>query len=193
MAMLALKHYFHITREQFMQRLSLILVIIISAILAACTSTPAQPTAQPTVMQQPTRTSQPTITPVNFSTQVFPTAYIPPTSAAPPIVPVVPTQYPANYTPQPSLLNGGRGLTNGAIQNNGEFQVEGYCSTINPNYQIEEDGTRWYCTNNGVRMLAIGTAEFDNICVRTYNNPAAFAMQIEGSQPAIYRWRCFGY
>lgn len=170
-----------------------LLILALIALLVACTTTPAQPTTAPTITTLPSRTPQPTLTPVNFNPQTFPTAFIPPTSQLPPPAVIVPTLLPPNYTPEPRLLNGGRGLTNGGIMNNGEFQVEGYCQILNPNYGVDEDGTRWYCTNNGNRVVALGTAEFDDICVRTYNDPAAFGLQIIGNQPAAYRWRCFGY
>ena len=168
-----------------------IMLIVVIALLAACGS-PIEETAIPSITPLPSRTPQPTLTPVNFNQQSFPTAFIPPTSALPPISTIAPSPVPLNYTPQPSLLNGGRGLTNGAIQNNGEFQVEGFCTQRNPNWGVTEDGTRWYCTENGNRVFALGIAEFDSICIQTYSNPAAFAQQIVSSQPEAYRWRCFG-
>ena len=91
----------------------------------------------------------------------------------------------------PQLMTNGIGLTNGQTVTNGEFQVEGYCSSINPNYDVTEDGDFWYCTENGNRILILGVAEFDDICIRTYNNPAAFAMKNEGIAQAAYAWRCF--
>lgn len=102
------------------------------------------------------------------------------------VLPPTPTS-----TAPPQLLNNGRGLTNGQLVTNGEFQVEGYCSAINPNYGVDEDGTFWYCTENGNRILTLGVAEFDDICIRTYNNPAAFAQQVPDGGPPAYQWRCF--
>ena len=94
---------------------------------------------------------------------------------------------------QPALLNGGRGLTDGSVMNNGNFQVEAYCRTINPNYNVTEDRNFWYCTENDQRVLTLGVAEFDDICIRTYSNPAAFSQQIQNSEPPAYRWRCYAY
>ncbi|MEM9950503.1 MAG: hypothetical protein AAF846_02790 [Chloroflexota bacterium] len=91
----------------------------------------------------------------------------------------------------PQLLNNGRGMSTGTIMNNGEVEVEGYCSSINPTYGVAEDGNFWYCTSNGTRILTLGVAEFDDICIRTYNNPAAYAEQIQNNDRPAYRWRCF--
>lgn len=95
-------------------------------------------------------------------------------------------------TPQmvPALLNNGRGLSTGLIMNNGEFQVEGYCSLINPAYSVSEDNINWFCTLNGQPILTLGTAEFDDICIRTYNNPAAYAEQLNLNVDPAFRWRC---
>ncbi|PJF45154.1 MAG: hypothetical protein CUN55_00160, partial [Phototrophicales bacterium] len=90
-------------------------------------------------------------------------------------------EYPANGV----LLSGGRGLTNGASQNNGNFQVEGYCSYIGG--QVREDGRNWYC---GSRQLTI--SDFDEICRRTYNNSQAAAFLTGNSGYAAYNWRCYG-
>lgn len=91
----------------------------------------------------------------------------------------------------PQLANNGRGITTGAFISNGEFEVEGYCSSINPAYGVNVDDNFWYCTENGNRILTLGVAEFDDICIRTYGNPAAYAEQIQNNDRPAYRWRCF--
>lgn len=101
---------------------------------------------------------------------------------------ITPTPIPQKY---PFLLNNGRGLTTGSVMNNGNFEVEAYCTTINPNYGVTEDHTYWYCTENGQRVLTLGSAEFDDICIRTYNNPAAYAEQIQSDAYPVYNWRCY--
>ncbi len=169
--------------KRLLSRLWIVLIVAV-----ACGP---QPTPIPSQTPASTRIPQPTRTPVNIvppalptvttvfgavTTPItFPTAIVPPT--------VVPTG--------PYLLTGGRGLTTGATMSNGEFQVEGYCTILNPSYGVDEDGERWYCTQNGERVLALGTAELDDICFRTYGVAGAYAQQIPGNQPAAYRWRCF--
>jgi len=102
---------------------------------------------------------------------------------------------PPTPTPQriPVLLDNGVGLSTGRTMHNGEFEVEAYCSAINPNFGVSEDGNFWYCTQNGQRVLTLGTAEFDDICFRTYRQVGAFAQQINNNEPAAYRWHCYAY
>lgn len=90
-----------------------------------------------------------------------------------------------------NLLNGGRGLTTNQLMNNGEIEVEGYCTRVNPAYGVAQDGVNWYCTQNGQNVLTLTNPDFDEICRQTYNNPSATAIQIESSVPMAYRWRCF--
>jgi hypothetical protein len=101
---------------------------------------------------------------------------------------ITPTPIPPRL---PYLLDGGRGMTTGSVMNQGNFEVEAYCTTINSNYGVTEDNTYWYCTENGQRVLTLGSAEFDDICIRTYNNPAAYAEQIQNNDDSVYRWRCY--
>jgi hypothetical protein len=104
-------------------------------------------------------------------------------------------EYTITPTPIPPkvayLLNNGIGMTTGNMMNNGNFEVEAYCTTINPNYGVTEDNTFWYCTENGQRVLTLGVAEFDDICIRTYRNPGAYAEQIPSDADPVYRWRCY--
>ncbi|PJF42355.1 MAG: hypothetical protein CUN50_04390, partial [Candidatus Thermofonsia Clade 1 bacterium] len=60
-------------------------------------------------------------------------------------------------------LNNGRGMGNGARQDNGNFQVENYCA------DLWHDDVNWYCGS-----YRLGPEDFDAICQRTYNNPNAF-------------------
>lgn len=91
------------------------------------------------------------------------------------------------------LLQNGRGLSTGNPMNDGNFEVEAYCSQINSSYGVNEDGNFWYCTQEGRNVLTLGVAEFDDICFRTYNRAGAFAEQVNNSDPAAYRWRCYIY
>ena len=92
----------------------------------------------------------------------------------------------------PTLLQNGIGMSSGSAMNNGNFEVEGYCSAINPTYGVTRDDNSWYCTNNGQRILTLGVAEFDDICFRTYRVPGAFAQQESNPIPA-FGWRCYAY
>jgi hypothetical protein len=96
-------------------------------------------------------------------------------------------------TPQrfPILAMNGRGMSTGSVMNEGNFEVEAYCSRINASYGVTRDDNYWYCTQNGQRILTLGVAEFDDICIRTYNNPAAYAEQIQNTQIPVFRWRCY--
>jgi hypothetical protein len=100
---------------------------------------------------------------------------------------------PLTATPQrfPVLAMNGRGLSTGSVMNEGNFEVEAYCSRINAGYGVSRDDNYWYCTQNGQRILTLGVAEFDDICIRTYNNPSAYAEQIQNSQIPVFRWRCY--
>ncbi|GAB5491258.1 MAG: hypothetical protein Phog2KO_14730 [Phototrophicaceae bacterium] len=97
----------------------------------------------------------------------------------------------ATSSAPPQLASNGRGMVTGSIMNNGEFEVEGYCRSINASYGVDADNNFWYCTENGTRILTLGVAEFDDICIRTYNNPRAYSEQIQNSDRPAYRWRCF--
>lgn len=97
----------------------------------------------------------------------------------------------ATSSAPPQLLMNGQGMSTGAIMNNGQVEVEGYCSAINVSYGVEVDENFWYCTENGNRILTLGVAEFDDLCIRTYSNPAAYSEQIQNNDRPAYRWRCF--
>lgn len=88
------------------------------------------------------------------------------------------------------LLSGGRGLTNGAAQNNGNFQVEYYCNR--QGYGISNDNSNWYCVSGGRRVQTLGQRDFDQICRETYNNSQAYAVRNGTSGTPAYNWRCYG-
>ena len=92
----------------------------------------------------------------------------------------------------PQLLQNGIGLSTGSPMNDGNFEVEAYCTAINPTFGVDEDGNFWYCTQNGRNVMTLGVAEFDDICFRTYRVPGAFAQQESNPVPA-YGWRCYAY
>lgn len=100
-----------------------------------------------------------------------------------------------NFTVEPpagtSILNGGRGLTTGRTMNNGEFQVEGYCSE--QGYRTTRDNANWYCLNrNGSRAFMLSQTDYDKICQQTYNNSTAVGVRDGNSQVVAFRWRCYG-
>ena len=149
--------------------------------------------SQPTVVSQPPIVFQPTAIlqpPVVFQ----PTAILPATVVGNP--PVFTTSAPVIVNPGGSPvqpLQNGRGLSNGQVMNNGEFQVEGYCSLLNPAYSVAEDNIDWFCTFNGQRALTLREPHFTDICRRTYSNPQAFAQLVASSQVPNERWRCFEF
>lgn len=172
------------------------LYLLLAGLIAACQpaaqSAPTEVVVEPTVVaQQPTTEPSPVIT-------QRPTNAVQPTSAPPP------TAIPfggsgsgsggsasGGGTTNPGLLNNGRGLTTGSTVNNGEFEVEGYCTLLNSSYGVENDTNNWYCTQNGSRVITLTGREFDEICRRTYNDPDAVARQDGGGNIAAYRWRCY--
>ncbi len=177
-----------------MNRITLAGLITMILLLVACGSTPQAPTAAPTLTPFPTREPQATRTPINN-----PVASPTPIFNNQPVSTTIPQAtafVPATFTPivasnSGTILTNGRGLTNGASVSNGEFQVEGYCNILNPSYGVAEDGTDWYCTFQGQRALTLRQTQFNDICIRTYSNPAAYSEQIQNNDRPAYRWRCF--
>lgn len=176
------------------------LITLLGILLAACGSTPAEPTAPPTLTPFPTSQPQPTRTPIDNASNSVPTttplintnnttggaatAILPPTVA-------VSNSGNSGTASQNTLLTNGRGLTTGGTVTNGQFEVEGYCSILNSQYGVSEDGTDWYCTFNGQRALTLRQEQFNDICQRTYNNSNAIAVQVNNGQPRAYQWRCY--
>lgn len=165
----------------------ILLLPFIAALIAACQ--PAAQSAPTEVINQPT-VAQPTTQPSPVVTQ-RPTNAVPPTSAPPPTAIPLDGTGGSNTPSSTGLLNNGRGLTTGSTMNNGEFEVEGYCTAINSNYGVENDANNWYCTQNGSRVLTLSGREFDDICRSTYDDPNAVARQDGAGNIAAYRWRCY--
>lgn len=146
------------------------------------------PTDAPAVISRPTRTqiggAPPTSIPIGASGGGGGNV---PTSAPPPeqAVPI--------SGGLARLLTDGRGLTTGGAVTNGEFEVEGYCTLLDSNNQVSENGFNWFCLRNGQRVRTLTIQDFDEICRRTYNETDAIAIQLPGSEPAAYRWRCYEY
>lgn len=175
-----------------MRHYSYLLLIIMMLLIAACGAAPAEPTAAPTLTPFPTREQPATRTPIgNVAATVtpllVPTSVVQPTAVLPATAILPATSVPTG----PQLLNNGRGLSNGAPVSNGEFQVEGYCDILNPQYGVSEDRTDWFCTFEGQRALTLRQDQFDDICQQTYNNANAVAIQINNGEPLAYQWRCF--
>jgi len=90
------------------------------------------------------------------------------------------------------LLDNGRGRTNGARMDNGNFQVEYFCQ--NRGYSTGRNNNNWYCTNrNGSIAFLLSQQNFDRICRETYDRDGAFALQSGTSNVPAFNWRCYGY
>jgi len=83
------------------------------------------------------------------------------------------------------LLNGGRGITNNAAMDAGNFQVEGYCTNKGP---VSQDNINWFCGSTPLTVR-----DYDTICQQTYSNLGAFAIQNGGSSTPAYNWRCYSF
>lgn len=162
-------------------------ILLLMCLLAACQTAPTPNAPTITPLTRPTELA--TRTPVSLvnTVVVVPTALFFPTSQLPPTASV-------NIPPPqsgPYLLSNGRGLSTGNIMNEGNMEIEGYCTQLNPSFGVGRDNERWYCTLNSERVLTLGTQEMDDICIRTYRNPAAYAQLIQGSEIPAFRWRCY--
>ncbi len=99
------------------------------------------------------------------------------------------------------LLDGGKGLGNGSTQDNGNFQLEGYCqvkNTENMQYTgaISDNAGNWFCTNESGAKVPLTPTDMDVVCGLTYKTGANFnsdavAVFVPGltGTPA-YNWRC---
>lgn len=81
------------------------------------------------------------------------------------------------------LLDGGIGLSDGSVQNDGNFQVEGYCSQHDARRTNED----WFCGNQRLTI-----SDFDRICQQTYKTPQAYAFRTGTRSVLAYNWRCYG-
>jgi hypothetical protein len=93
------------------------------------------------------------------------------------------------------FTSGGKGLTTGAVQNDGEFQVEGYCSQLGYDHVYVDPTSEfgWFCYNDGQdnTEFMLGRENYDEICQQTYaDTQSVVAIQTNiGDEPA-YNWRC---
>jgi hypothetical protein len=83
------------------------------------------------------------------------------------------------------LSQNGKGLTNQAAMNNGNFQVEGYCS-LKGLGAVTQNTTDWFC---GSTKLTV--THFDEICRLTYNNNNTFVIHNGTTSTPAYNWRCY--
>lgn len=100
---------------------------------------------------------------------------------------------PVNRRGTPSLselLNDGIGITDGIPQNNGEIQVEGYCTQLGYN-SATETNQGWACTTSSGIAFELDVIHYDLICRETYSNPRAFAVQDGDSNVPAFQWRCY--
>jgi len=105
--------------------------------------------------------------------------------------------------PTLDLLDDGFGLTNGAPMNNGEFQVEGYCTHPTNPFQagssVKRTETDWYCgTDSNPEAQQLGNVDFNTICRLTYPQ-AEIAVAVNDNIRGIindtiiaFSWRCYG-
>jgi hypothetical protein len=90
------------------------------------------------------------------------------------------------------VLNGGEGLSNGAVMNNGEMQIEGYCMDVldYPGVTLGDDLEDWYCEGAEGNLRRLTNQDFNRICTLTYNRQDAFAVPDRGNRERAYNWRC---
>lgn len=99
--------------------------------------------------------------------------------------------------PDLELLQNGRGLSNGAVMMDGNFQVEGYCQGGHfDNFASYTDTQRnnedWFCVNpSDGSIVALEQANFTEICQLTYNRQDAIAISDKGESIPAFNWRCF--
>lgn len=76
--------------------------------------------------------------------------------------------------------------------NNGNFQVENYCTR--GGYTAQHDGNDWFCQNrSGNRVYTLSIADYDAICRETYGISRAFAIRSGNSRTRAFNWRCYAY
>lgn len=160
------------------------------------TPSPTIPTATPLPTLTFSRTPVPSRTPIPTRTPLPTRTTRPPTrTPRPPTRVPAPKSAPQNRNSVPSgsaLLNGGRGITDGSRMNNGNFQVEAYCTR--GGYTAQHDGNDWFCQNrSGNRVFSLSIADYDAICRETYGNSRAFVIRSGNSSTRAFNWRCYAY
>ncbi|MCA9894343.1 MAG: serine/threonine protein kinase [Anaerolineae bacterium] len=166
----------------------LLLGLISVAIINSGSSNTSQPTNSNANLQNQTTTEVVATSVVTEMPLVNNETTIPPTPTN--LIQASPTFPPESLQTTIQLLENGIGLTTGQLVTTGNFEVEGYCKLLNIDYDVTEDRTNWYCTDNGAIIRTLTITDFIDICRRTYNNEDAIAVQIDGTEPIAYRWRC---
>jgi hypothetical protein len=112
-----------------------------------------------------------------------------PTPTATPATNVVPAVTNRSTAPANAVLtSGGTGITNGAAMNDGNFQVEAYC-TQKQLGTVAQDANNWSC---GSTVLT--ASNFDEICALTYPSVSPiFAIHNGTSTTAAFNWRCYTF
>lgn len=83
-------------------------------------------------------------------------------------------------------LGGGTGLTTGRRLDNGEMELEGYCSQFG--YFLQVTPSSFVCQNGEQRTIfTLETTDYDVACQQTYENSSAFALTSGPKQ-----WYCYG-
>ena len=77
----------------------------------------------------------------------------------------------------------------------GEFQVEWYCTERGYGVQVINNQSDWACTLPGSNQTAfiLTQMDFDQICRRTFNDQAAFALRDQNKPQPAYNWSCYVY
>lgn len=75
----------------------------------------------------------------------------------------------------------------------GEFQVEWYCNERGWGVKLINNDSDWACTDpkTNATVQVLSKADFDTICKRTYNDPAAVAIKDQRKPQAAYNWSCY--
>src|SRR5258708_3070651 len=85
------------------------------------------------------------------------------------------------------ILNTGVGITNGAAMNQGNFQVEAFCSRKGLG-SVTQNSTNWFCGSYTLQVK-----DFDEICGMTYSNTNAFVIRTGTSSTVAFNWRCYAF
>lgn len=117
-----------------------------------------------------------------------------------------PTDCPSGLKPPPSvdqrnalpagssLLDNGIGLTNSMVEQQGNFQVEGYCKkNADGTFRVIRNDADWFCIGLDGSQRKLGPLDFDVICRKTYRTPGAFAIKSGTNTVAAFNWRCYAY
>ena len=75
----------------------------------------------------------------------------------------------------------------------GDFRVEWYCNERGFGVRIINNMTDWACTsaNSDQTIFVLSQEDFNQICRRTYGNPAAYAVRDQNKPEPAYNWSCY--